>query len=101
MSDPKFCWVKKLEQVETDGNIFTFWQKQTSGQVNVMCVQSILKGIKKATMIDFMRNIESQMKDMKHLKEYKVLEWDDQGLPSVIYSRNKLPMMTDRESLIR
>jgi hypothetical protein len=101
MKDPKNGWTQKLEQIEKDGNIFRFWQKKTDGTANIMCVQCLLKGIKKETLVDFMQNIESEMKEMKHLKQFKVLEVDDQGLPLIIYSRNKLPMMTDRESLIR
>ena len=38
---------------------------------------------------------------MKHVKEFKIVERHEDGSPAIMYSRSKMPMMTDRENLIR
>lgn len=37
---------------------------------------------------------------MKHIKEFRVVERLDDGTPKLMYSRSKMPMMTERENLV-
>ena len=37
---------------------------------------------------------------MKHIKEFKVVEKLPDGTPALMYSRSKMPMMTERENLV-
>ena len=39
-------------------------------------------------------------KEMKHIKEFRVVERLDDGTPALMYSRSKMPMMTERENLV-
>ena len=48
-----------------------------------------------------MKDIENQAKANPAVKEVTVLETDAQGFPAVLYSKNKMTMMTDRESLTK
>ncbi len=38
--------------------------------------------------------------DKSQVKEFKVVERNKEGYPSIIYTKAKLPCMTDRENLI-
>jgi hypothetical protein len=38
---------------------------------------------------------------IKALKEFVVIERDANGFPTVMYSRTKIPLMTDRDNLIK
>jgi hypothetical protein len=38
---------------------------------------------------------------IKALKEFVVIERDANGFPTVMYSRTKMPLMTDRDNLIK
>ena len=51
----------------------------------------------------FVSNIEKNMTEAqkKQIKEFVVIERDKDGFPTVMYSRTKMPMMTDRDNLIR
>ena len=37
----------------------------------------------------------------KTIKEFVVIERDTNGFPTVMYSRTKMPLMTDRDNLIK
>ena len=37
----------------------------------------------------------------KTIKEFVVIERDGNGFPTVMYSRTKMPLMTDRDNLIK
>ena len=37
---------------------------------------------------------------MKHIKEFRVVERLEDGTPALMYSRSKMPMMTERENLV-
>jgi|LauGreSBDMM110SN_4_FD.fasta_scaffold1054801_1 hypothetical protein len=38
---------------------------------------------------------------IKALKEFVVIERDANGFPTVMYSRTKIPLMSDRDNLIK
>lgn len=46
-------------------------------------------------------NIEKEYKNKPEVKELKVLERDNQGFPSLMYSRSKMTMMSEREAVLR
>ena len=37
---------------------------------------------------------------MAHVKEIRIVEKHDDGTPKLMYSRSKMPMMTERENLV-
>lgn len=39
-------------------------------------------------------------KEMKHIKELRIVERHENGSPKLMYSRSKMPMMTERENLV-
>ena len=39
-------------------------------------------------------------KELKHMKELTIVERNAENSPSIIYSRSKMPMMSERENLI-
>ena len=51
----------------------------------------------------FITNIELNMTEAqkKTLKEFVVIERDANGFPTIMYSRTKMPLMTDRDNLIK
>mmetsp|Transcript_40337 Transcript_40337/g.61553 ORF Transcript_40337/g.61553 Transcript_40337/m.61553 type:complete len:142 (+) Transcript_40337:583-1008(+) len=60
----------------------------------------IMENIRLSTFVKFMTEIEKMNKDNKQVKEQRVIERYPDGLPKLMYSRMKIPLMTDRESLI-
>lgn len=101
-SDATSGWVKKAESKPKDMMQFTLHSKKTDGKINIMRNSIVLKGIKKATFDEFAANFEKQMddKEMKHIKELKVVERHADNTPALMYSRSKMPMMTERENLV-
>lgn len=59
------------------------------------------KGIKLKTIEARFRNIEKYQNKAEHVLEQKVLEKHEDGMPAKSYSRFKMPLMSERESLIR
>ena len=69
--------------------------------MNMMYSESIYRGVKSATFLDFIRNMEKDPESIKHHKKFEVLERNENGYPSLIYTLSKMPMMTDREGIAR
>ena len=44
--------------------------------------------------------MEKDQESIKHHKKFIVLERNEQGFPSQIYTLSKMPMMTDREGIV-
>lgn len=57
--DPKTGWVKKQDTTdEKNGYSMTLHQKPSSGPVNIMRLNMVLKGIKESTFIDYLQNFD-------------------------------------------
>jgi len=69
--------------------------------MNMMYSESIYRGVKPATFSDFIQNMEKDPDHIKHHKKWDVLERDEKNYPALIYTLNKMPMMTDREGIVR
>lgn len=52
-------------------------------------------------MEHFFKNFQKYHEKRENVLEEKFLEFNDDGTPAKIYSRFKMPMMSERESLIR
>ena len=100
--DPSTGWKLKKEWPEKDGvKVIQFEKKKQDTKMNMMYSESIYRGVKPATFIDFIRNMEKDPEIIKHHKKFEVLERDENGYPQLIYTLNKMPMMTDREGIAR
>ena len=58
-------------------------------------------GIKLETMNHYLKNFTKYNSKREGIIEEKVLETDAEGNPSKMYSRFKIPMMNERESLVK
>ena len=67
-----------------------------------MRLEMVIKGLKREAFMEYLQHFEKQMddKEMKHIRELTVVERTSDGMPSIIYSKSKMPMMTMRENLI-
>jgi len=52
------------------------------------------------TFMKFSNDFDNQMKKSKQIKEFKIFERHEDGIPKIMYSRAKIPFMSDRENLI-
>lgn len=59
----------------------------------------VMKNISQEQIDYFLRNIETKNTD-PYIKEIKILERDETGFPTQYYTVSKIPMMTDRESIM-
>ena len=59
-------------------------------------------GVSKDAWLKLVCNFDSAMNkdEAKHIKEMKIVEKHPDGRPKIMYSRSKMPMMTDRENLL-
>merc|ERR1712071_530505 len=82
---------------------FSMHSKKQEGKVFIMRNEMTMKDIKMATFNEFAANFDKQMddKEMKHIKEFKVVTKLEDGTPEIMYSRSKMPMMTERENLVK
>ena len=102
VKDPSTGWALKKEWPEKNGVKVTQYQKKMPDtKMNMMYSESIYKGVKPATFLDFIRNLEKNPEHLKHHKKWIVLERDESGYPCLVYTLNKMPMMTDREGIVR
>jgi len=103
VNDKQFKWKKAVEIKEKKhpGINGTVWSRpMNDSKVNMTRGEFYLKGIKMETFKKFMLNIEKSTMENKQIKEFKVIERFEDGLPKIMYSRAKLPMMTDRDNLV-
>ena len=102
-NDPASGWVEKAKSSKKDDMMqYVMHSKKGDGKINIMRNAIVMKGIKKATFDEFAANFDKQMddKEMKHIKEFRVVEKLPDGTPALMYSRSKMPMMTERENLV-
>ena len=64
-------------------------------------VSSTMKDIKLAQFKKMIKDSEKMMKDNPMMKEYTVLKEENDGATKEIYMKMKMPMMSERESLVR
>lgn len=80
--DPSSGWSLKKDWPEKDGvKVVQFEKKMEGTKLNMMYTESIHRGVKPATFIDFIRNMEKDPESIKHYKKFIVLERDDKGYP--------------------
>ena len=93
-------WKKSLEH---DGPIkFISWRRpQTDGGDIISRSEILYKNIKFETMEYFFKNFTKYHEKQGHVLEEKFMEPDQNGMPQLIYARFKMPMMSERDNLIR
>mmetsp|Transcript_11011 Transcript_11011/g.16702 ORF Transcript_11011/g.16702 Transcript_11011/m.16702 type:complete len:244 (-) Transcript_11011:15-746(-) len=69
-------------------------------KINMTRGEYTLKNLRIEAFREFMKNIEQETMKNKQIKEFKVIERFEDGTPKIMYSRAKMPMMTDRDNLI-
>ena len=100
INDPALGWSKYGEQKEKNGMGFIMWQRPYENGVKINKSESVMRGVSVQAFRQLMQSLDKQMSEAKHVKEFKILERREDGAPKVMYSRSKMPFMSEREALM-
>jgi len=101
-NDPAQGWKKRTEVSDKkQGFDVTVHGKQQQDGRSVMRQDMKLFGIQADTFDKYMMDMENQIKDEPQMKVMDVLERTEDGMPSLMYYKMKLTMMSDRECVMR
>lgn len=92
-----------MENNDIDKNGFSILSHQRPGPNNQTMIRSqfTMKNSSVEAFDRVLKELDESMKTAPHVVEFRVLEKDQDGTPSVMYSLSKMTMMSMRESLIR
>ena len=102
--DPKTGWSKKMDskKVSADGTTVSFFQKTMSEtKLNMTYCEVFYPKLKMAAFKDFFQNIEKNEEMMQGVQKFDVVSRGEDGFPEIMYSLQKIPMMTMRENLMK
>ena len=102
--DPKTGWSKKMDskKVSADGPTVSFFQKTMSEtKLNMTYCEVFYPKLKMAAFKDFFQNIEKNEEMMQGVQKFDVVSRGEDGFPEIMYSLQKIPMMTMRENLMK
>lgn len=102
VNDKANGWAQKIDlRDDKEGYSVTLWQRpQEKGGDVLSRGASFLPGITMGTYKQFIREFDKRTIDPKTVKELKILSRLDDGMPTKLYERIKMPLMSERELLL-
>ena len=100
VTDPSKKWSKQLEMpMKDDFSMVSYTKDLGSDKQRMSRGEMVMKNVSMEAMRRYQTAMFSGKEDMPWAKDMKIVEQKDEN-DKVMYSRSKMPMMSERESLI-
>ena len=99
--DPALQWKKRLTLKDKDVSL-DIWQRPSPDDDHMLRIDMDIYGITMQAFKVFIHDIENSFGgNSKMVKQMKVLERDENDMPSAIHNIMKMPLMNEREGVIK